>query len=57
MINIGVVGYGYWGPNIVRNFNSIRDSRVVAVCDKNTEVLIAVNKMSMKQCHVQTATQ
>ena len=21
MINIGVIGYGYWGPNLVRNFN------------------------------------
>ncbi len=39
MINIGVVGYGYWGPNIVRNFNSIKDARVVSVCDKNPEVL------------------
>ena len=24
MLNIGVIGYGYWGPNIVRNFNSVR---------------------------------
>jgi predicted dehydrogenase len=39
MINIGVVGYGYWGPNIVRNFNACNDARVVAVCDKNPEVL------------------
>jgi len=39
MINIGVVGYGYWGPNIVRNFYSVKDARVVAVCDKNPEVL------------------
>jgi len=39
MINIGVVGYGYWGPNIVRNFNSIKDARVVSVCDNNPEVL------------------
>ena len=20
MINIGIIGYGYWGPNLVRNF-------------------------------------
>ena len=39
MINIGVVGYGYWGPNIVRNFNGCNDARVVAVCDKNPEAL------------------
>jgi len=33
MIRIGVLGYGYWGPNIVRNFNSVDGSKVVAVCD------------------------
>ncbi len=33
MIRVGVVGYGYWGPNIVRNFNSTEASRVVAICD------------------------
>ena len=27
MINIGVVGYGYWGPNTVRNFNSVDRAR------------------------------
>jgi len=39
MIRIGVVGYGYWGPNIVRNFNSVNDARVAVVCDKRTESL------------------
>lgn len=33
MLNIGVIGYGYWGPNIVRNFSSIDNVRVVKVCD------------------------
>ncbi len=33
MLRVGVVGYGYWGPNIVRNFNTTGESRVVAVCD------------------------
>jgi len=31
MIKLGVVGYGYWGPNIVRNFASQADCRVVAI--------------------------
>src|SRR6266853_2627608 len=35
MIRIGVIGYGYWGPNIVRNFHAHDDSEVVLVCDKN----------------------
>ena len=39
MIQIGVIGYGYWGPNIVRNFSQQAGFRVVAVCDKNPEVL------------------
>jgi predicted dehydrogenase len=34
MIRFGVIGYGYWGPNIVRNLHSVRDAKVVAVCDK-----------------------
>ncbi|OPY67914.1 MAG: putative oxidoreductase YdgJ [Syntrophorhabdaceae bacterium PtaU1.Bin034] len=37
MIRIGVIGYGYWGPNIVRNFNSIEGGRVVSICDVNPE--------------------
>lgn len=33
MINIGVIGYGYWGPNLVRNFSELRGARVAAVSD------------------------
>ena len=32
-IGIGVVGLGYWGPNLVRNFRSLRDCRLKAMCD------------------------
>ena len=35
MIRIGVIGYGYWGPNIVRNFHAHECSEVVLVADKN----------------------
>ncbi len=34
VIRVGVIGYGYWGPNIVRNFHGQEHSRVVTVCDK-----------------------
>lgn len=37
MIRFGVIGYGYWGPNIVRNLRSLETVKVVAVCDKNPE--------------------
>jgi predicted dehydrogenase len=33
MTNIGVIGYGYWGPNLVRNFAETPGARVTAVAD------------------------
>jgi len=33
VIKIGVIGYGYWGPNLVRNFSDIPEAEVVAVSD------------------------
>ena len=39
VIGVGVVGYGYWGPNLVRNFAGIAGARVVAVSDLNGERL------------------
>lgn len=39
MLKMGVVGYGYWGPNIVRNFMETSESQVLMVCDeKNTQL-------------------
>ena len=39
MIRIAVIGYGYWGPRIARNFNSTDACKVVAICDKNAASL------------------
>ncbi len=36
---IGVVGLGYWGPNLVRNFNALPTCRVGALCDRDEERL------------------
>jgi predicted dehydrogenase len=33
IVNIGVIGYGYWGPNLVRNFSEIPEVRVKMVSD------------------------
>ena len=35
-VKFGVVGYGYWGPNIVRNLLSLPEAEITAVCDKNS---------------------
>jgi predicted dehydrogenase len=44
MIRIGVIGYGYWGPNIVRNFHAHESSEVVMVCDKSPKSLERLKK-------------
>src|ERR1700716_2657838 len=44
VIRVGVIGYGYWGPNIVRNFQGHEKADVVAVCDKNPKSLARVRR-------------
>jgi predicted dehydrogenase len=43
-IRIGVVGYGYWGPNLVRNFCEAPGAEVVAVADRRAERLELVRQ-------------
>lgn len=44
MVKIGVIGYGYWGPNLVRNFSELQDGQVVAVVDQDPKKLEVVQK-------------
>jgi len=44
VINIGIVGYGYWGPNLVRNFAETPGANVAAVSDLDTAKLAVVQK-------------
>jgi predicted dehydrogenase len=44
MIRVGFIGYGYWGPNVVRNFQAINTCQVALVCDKNPQSLARVKK-------------
>jgi predicted dehydrogenase len=39
MINVGVIGFGYWGPNVARNFNQPGLSQVVAIADQSKNCL------------------
>lgn len=39
MLKVGVVGCGYWGPNLIRNFNQLGDSEVTAAADLSVERL------------------
>lgn len=38
-VSIGVVGLGYWGPNLARNFDALPDSRVTWLCDADAASL------------------
>ena len=44
MIRVGVVGYGYWGPNLVRNFAEQADASVAAVADLDATRLELVQR-------------
>jgi predicted dehydrogenase len=39
MIRVGVIGYGYWGPNVVRNFFGVDHTSVEMLCDMNPSAL------------------
>ncbi len=39
MITVGVIGYGYWGPNLARNFNIPGMAKVTAIADPQRECL------------------
>jgi predicted dehydrogenase len=36
-LGVGIIGYGYWGPNYARVFNDLGDSAVTAICDVQAE--------------------
>jgi len=33
MVNVGVIGCGYWGPNLIRNFIGCQDTQLIWACD------------------------
>jgi predicted dehydrogenase len=44
IVKFGVIGYGYWGPNVVRNLASLEDSQVLAIA----EMSLAARKRAQK---------
>ncbi len=45
MIKIGLIGYGYWGPNLARNFSINPDFKLTAVCDFSADRLERARRM------------
>jgi len=44
MIRVAVIGYGYWGPNLVRNFAEIDGVDMCVVCDRDASRLSLAQK-------------
>ena len=44
MIRVGIIGYGYWGPNLVRNFAEMQAAEVAAVADLDKGKLASVQR-------------
>ena len=48
MIKVGLIGFGYWGPNLARNFNLNSDFNLCAICDFSSDRLNAAGKHYLK---------
>ena len=44
MLQVGVIGYGYWGPRIVRNFHAAEGCTVSLICDAKPDSLQRARK-------------
>ncbi len=44
MIRLGLIGYGYWGPRIARNFHGVSGCILAKVCDKRSDLLQRVKQ-------------
>ena len=44
MINVSVVGVGYWGPNLIRNFVANSGTNIEICCDLNEERLSSIRR-------------
>ena len=38
-IRVGIIGFGYWGPNLARNFHDVPESEIAAIADVREERL------------------
>lgn len=44
MVTVGFMGYGYWGPNILRTLHNCKDIKIVLACDVNPANLVRMRK-------------
>lgn len=44
MVNVGIIGFGYWGPNLVRNFSKQSLGKVIAIAEANISLHEKIKK-------------
>lgn len=44
-IRVGVIGYGYWGPNVVRNLSALENCTVAGLCDRSPAALKRASRL------------
>jgi predicted dehydrogenase len=44
-VRVGVIGYGYWGPNVVRNLNGLESCHLASICDRSSAALGRARRM------------
>jgi len=45
LVRVGIIGYGYWGPNVVRNLQSLENCQLAAICDKDSDSLLRARRV------------
>ncbi len=45
MNKVAVIGLGYWGPNLVRNFHQVAGPRLAVICDRDPRRLEAIGRL------------
>jgi predicted dehydrogenase len=53
-VNIGLIGYGYWGPNVAKNAFNNKKLKLHTICDKNQIRLNKAKEVYQQQCNYES---
>ncbi|MDK2070751.1 Gfo/Idh/MocA family oxidoreductase [Aliarcobacter butzleri] len=54
MINIGLIGFGYWGPNVAKNIHANKDLNLYSICDYKEDRLEKAKSIYIEQTTYET---
>ena len=47
-VNVLLIGYGYWGPNLARNIDNSNDYNLISICDSSKKQFSQIKKIYPK---------